>query len=91
MKICDELTLKYIFEHAGLVQFDCNEIFCGLMKQNIYVELILFDYSDCLSLIRSCYGIFLYTLHTEFLFSIKALRKLISISQQDAVCGFNYN
>ena len=85
MNIWDGLTLKYNFEHAGRVQFNCIEIFCGMMQETIYTEPILFDNSDRLSLIRRGYRIFLYTLHTEFSFSIKALRKLTSNSQQDAV------
>ena len=51
----------------------------------------LFDNYVHLSLIRSCYGIFLYNLNTSFLFSIKALRKSTSNSQQYTTLTFNCN
>ena len=31
IKTWDGIALKYIFEHAGRVKFDCIEIFCGMM------------------------------------------------------------
>ena len=38
--IQDGLTLKCTFEHAGHVQFDCNEIFSEVMQEIIYAEFI---------------------------------------------------